>query len=119
MGNIIGIDLGEKNVGVAVSDETETIATGLDRIRPANLDELISNIKDIITRYDAQELVVGLPLNMNGSKGKAAETVIDFVDKLKDSLSIKISTFDERLTTKQGEAILISANMSIWRLRWI
>jgi putative holliday junction resolvase len=112
MGRIVGLDLGEKRIGVAISDETATISNAIDTIRVTNIKDLIKRISKIVISHAAEEVVIGLPLNMNGSKGLQADKAINFAERLGKSLSCKVLTFDERLTTAQGEAILISANMS-------
>jgi len=109
---IIGLDLGEKRIGVAVSDETATISNAVDTIIGLSAKDLIKRISEMALSYGAEEVVIGLPLNMNGSEGPQADKAISFAEKLRKSLSCKVLTFDERLTTAQGEAILISADMS-------
>jgi putative holliday junction resolvase len=112
MPRIIGLDLGTKRIGVAVSDETKTISTAVQTIDVSNIKESIKRVRELVISYAAEEVVVGLPLNMNASKGPQADKAIYFAEKLKTSLSCRVSTFDERLTTAQGEAILIYADMS-------
>lgn len=112
MGRIIGLDLGEKRIGVAISDETATISNAIDTIKVTGIRDSINRISEIAGLHAAEEIVIGLPLNMNGTKGPQAERAISFAEKLEKKVSCKISTFDERLTTAQGEAILISADMS-------
>ncbi len=112
MARIIGLDLGQKRIGVAVSDETKTISTAIDTLLVSSIKDSVKKIKEMVIAYAADEIVIGLPLNMNGSMGPQADKVIAFANKLGESVSCKISTFDERLTTAQGEAILISADMS-------
>ena len=112
MARIIGLDLGEKRIGVAVSDETATISNAVDTIIGLSAKDLIKRISEMALSYGAEEVVIGLPLNMNGSKGPQADKAISFAEKLQRSISCRVSTFDERLTTAQGEAILISADMS-------
>jgi putative holliday junction resolvase len=112
LARIIGLDLGQKRIGVAVSDETKTISTAIDTLSVSSIKNSVKKIKEISVAYGADEIVIGLPLNMNGSKGPQADKVLAFANKLRESVSCKISTFDERLTTAQGEAILVSADMS-------
>lgn len=112
MSRILGVDIGERRIGLAISDETRTIARGLGSITVGSFNDTISRIKDIISRYKIEAVIVGLPLNMNGSIGPQAKKAINFADRLKKNLSAAVSTFDERLTTKQGEAILLQADMS-------
>ena len=97
---------------MAISDESGTIARGVETIAVRGIRDTISRIGDIVNQHKIKEVVVGLPLNMNGSIGPAAKKAIDFADKLKENLSVAVSTFDERLTTAQGEAILLQADLS-------
>ncbi|NQT95925.1 MAG: Holliday junction resolvase RuvX [Candidatus Omnitrophica bacterium] len=112
MGRVIGIDFGERRIGIAVSDETETISSVVSGIEVGSIKDCIDNVKAAAEEYKAKEIVVGLPINMDGSKGPSAEKAINFCEKLKQELSIPVLTYDERLTTKQGESILLSADMS-------
>lgn len=112
MSRILALDIGEVRIGVAISDESGTIARGVETIAVRGIRDTISRIGDIVNQHKIKEVVVGLPLNMNGSIGPAAKKAIDFADKLKENLSVAVSTFDERLTTAQGEAILLQADLS-------
>jgi len=108
---IIGLDIGEKRIGIAVSDQTQTIAQALE-VLESNTRRLIARLQEMISSHDIEEIVVGLPLNMDGSKGPQAEKAIELAQTLSNSLKIKVTTFDERLTTKQGQDILLQADMS-------
>jgi putative holliday junction resolvase len=112
MARIIGLDLGEKRIGVSVSDETMTISTAIDTIAVSGLKDSIRKINHIILAYKAQAVVIGLPLNMNGSKGPQADKALRFAKRLEQCCGCKVLTFDERLTTVQGERVLLSADMS-------
>jgi len=112
MARIIGIDIGERRIGMAISDESQTMARGIEAIDVKGKAECVLKIKDIAEKFNACEAIVGLPLNMNGSKGPQAKKAIVFINSLKEKLSIPVTAFDERLTTKQGERILIEADMS-------
>jgi len=116
---ILGLDIGEKRIGVAISDELEIMAHGLRVLTRkglgeshAKLSEDIKDLKGIIEDCKVEEIIVGLPINMNGTMGDAANRVIEFVRSLKSNISIPVKTWDERLTTSQGEKILISADVS-------
>lgn len=109
---LLGLDIGERRIGVAISDGTQTIARGLETITVDCIHDTINRIKDIITEYKVEEVIVGLPLKMNGTIGPAAKKAVNFTDKLKKNLPVAVSTFDERFTTKQGEALLLQADMS-------
>jgi len=112
LARVLGLDLGSKRIGVAISDETLTISSALQVIPGDNTNRAINNIKEIINERGISRIVIGLPLNMNGSKGPKAIEALEFADKLKEKLSIDVVTFDERLTTKQGEDMLIRADVS-------
>ena len=112
MARVIALDLGQKRIGVAISDETETISSSLTTIPGDNTNRAIKGIKEIIDSRDVLKVIIGLPLNMNGSEGPKAMEALEFADKLRKKLLIDVVTFDERLTTKQGEDMLIQADVS-------
>lgn len=108
----MALDVGDKNIGLAVSDETETIAIGLGVIQRTSITEDIEKLKSIIEENYIEKIVVGMPINMNGTIGFQGEKVINFIDKIKDIFKIPIVTWDERLTTVIAEKILIKADIS-------
>ena len=112
MARVIALDLGQKRIGVAISDETETISSPLTIIPGDNTNRAIKSIKEIIDSRDVLRVIIGLPLNMNGSKGPKAMEALEFAENLRKKLLIDVVTFDERLTTKQGEDMLIQADVS-------
>lgn len=109
----LALDLGERRIGVAISDPMGIIAQGygtLDgRDEPS---EIIGKLKEIITMESVNEVVVGLPLNMDGSEGRKAKEVLEFAEKLRTDLGIVVKTQDERLTTMQVERVMIEADTS-------
>lgn len=110
---IMGLDIGSKRIGVAISDESAKIASGLSVIkRRPQLEDDINMITELIKRHNVKEIVVGLPLNMDGSQGTQAEGVNLFIENLKSHTDIPVASWDERLTTLQGEKILIEADLS-------
>ncbi len=112
MARILGLDLGTKRIGVAVSDESQVISFTAETMNVTNIKASLSHITGLIKHYNADKVVIGLPLNMNGTKGPQAEKALDFAKRLQHRVSAEVLTFDERLTTSQGEQILISADMS-------
>jgi len=112
MQRILALDLGEKRIGVAVSDPLNITAQSVGRIDRQNLKSDFKKIEGFIKEYGACRLVVGLPLNMNGTQGKSANLAIDFVNKLKREIHIEVEMVDERLTTAQGERVFLEADMS-------
>lgn len=109
---ILGIDFGEKRIGLAIANPILSIAQPLSVLQRKNIDTDIKELEGIIKEYDIEEIVLGLPLNMNGSKGKKAQEAIDFGELLKERLKLKISFYDERLSTAQGERVLLQADLT-------
>lgn len=111
---IIGLDLGTKTLGVAVSDNTETIATGLTTLRfEENKPEMIINdLKEIIDYYNAGLIIIGLPKNMNNTIGDAVDRTRKFIKVLNNNFDIKVEEQDERLSSVSANNMLISADIS-------
>ena len=111
---IIGLDLGTKTLGVAVSDNTETISTGLTTLRfEENKPEMIiDDLKEIINYYNAGLIVIGLPKNMNNTLGDAVLRTRAFIKILNNNFDIKVVEQDERLSSVSANNLLISADVS-------
>ncbi|MGB2783644.1 MAG: Holliday junction resolvase RuvX [Atribacterota bacterium] len=109
---ILGIDSGEKRIGISISDELGITAQGLPTIKSANEIEDLKNIKEIIDQYGVEKIVLGLPINMNGSLGEQAKKAISFAEKLKSSFQLPVELEDERLTTSKAEKFLIETDRS-------
>ena len=110
----LGLDLGSKTLGIAISDMTNTIATIYTTLRFDEDDygSLISQLKDIILKNDIDVIVLGLPKNMNNTLGKRAEITLDFKEKLEKKLDVKVALMDERLTSVISNNVMIEADMS-------
>ena len=110
----LGIDLGSKTVGLAMSDTTLTIASSFKTIFFDNEDYLstIDEIKNIIKEYDIQKIILGLPKNMNNTIGERDEITIKYQKILEDNVNIPVILFDERLTSVISNSILIEADIS-------
>ncbi|MBE3579619.1 MAG: Holliday junction resolvase RuvX [Caldanaerobacter subterraneus] len=104
---VLGLDVGDKTIGVAISDVSSTIAQGITTIRRKSFVEDAKAIEEIVKKYSVEKVVVGLPKNMNGSIGPQGEKVIKFGEKLREVLRIPVVFWDERLTTLQAERFLI------------
>ena len=96
---LIGLDLGSKRIGVSICDEKQLIATPLKTINRNTLNELISQLKMIIYENDIKGIIVGNPLNMDGSSGRSAQSVKDTSQKIEENINIPICLWDERLST--------------------
>ena len=96
---LIGLDLGSKRVGVSICDEKQLIATPLKTINRNTLNDLIAEIKVIIDENDIKGIVIGNPLNMDGSSGRSAQSVKDISQNIEKNINIPICLWDERLST--------------------
>ena len=108
---ILGLDLGDKTIGVAVSDALGYTAQGLKVIKRQNLANDLKELNKIIADYQIGKIVVGLPRNMDGSIGPQAKKVYRFIELLGAEFGLPIISVDERLTTKAAEAILLEGNL--------
>jgi putative Holliday junction resolvase len=109
---VLGLDHGTKRIGVAISDETKMIAQPLEFILAHPLENVLARLREIISEKPVELIVVGMPRNMDGTYGPAAEKVREFVDALKQALPVPIRTWDERLTSAQANRMLIAADVS-------
>ena len=96
---LIGLDLGSKRIGVSICDEKQLIATPLKSIHKNTFNELIADLKKIIDENDIKGIVIGNPLNMDGSLGRSAQSVKDTSQKIEENINIPICLWDERLST--------------------
>lgn len=110
----LGLDLGSKTLGVALSDTTNTIASSLKTIffKEDDYNSLIEPIRELINEYDISKIVLGLPKNMNNTLGPRAELSYSFKKLLEDNFNIEVILEDERLTTVISNNIMIKADMS-------
>jgi putative Holliday junction resolvase len=109
---ILGIDYGEKRVGLAISSPVGFIAQGLPTIERIEGTDYLEELADVIKEKEVDEIVVGLPKNMNGSIGEKAEEVFVLVETLKSKFNLPVHTFDERLTTVRAHRAMTGAKMS-------
>lgn len=109
---ILGLDVGEKRIGVALSDPLGITAQGLSVINRSRVPEDVAAIKTIIEQNEVETIVVGLPLNMKGEQGPQAQRVKSFVWRLREKTDVPVAWVDERLTTVQGERALRLSNAS-------
>src|ERR1700710_2771320 len=108
---VLAIDHGTKRMGIAISDELGVIAHPLEFILAEPFAAFLTRLKEIIRDKQVEELVVGMPRNMDGSYGPAALKVKEFVGVLKESIAMPIKLWDERLTSTQANRYLIQANV--------
>ena len=96
---LIGIDLGSKRIGLGICDEYRKIATPYKTLNKTNIDDLIKYLKEIIDENNIKGIVVGNPINMDGSIGKSSQSVKDTINNIEKSIDIPICLWDERLST--------------------
>ena len=110
----MGLDLGSKTLGIAVSDTTKTISTVLTtlRFKDENYDSLLEPLKKIISDEQVSKIILGYPKNMDNSIGERALITLEFKKKLEDAFNIEVIMEDERLTSVISNNILIEADLS-------
>lgn len=109
---ILGLDPGEKRIGVAISDPLGITAQGLEVISYSDTDQALNRIYEICLGYSVEKIVVGNPLNMSGSKGSASEQAEIFADSLSSKTGLPVEMLDERLTSGSAEKTLIAGGAS-------
>ncbi|MDY6826387.1 MAG: Holliday junction resolvase RuvX [Bacillota bacterium] len=109
---ILGLDPGEKRIGVAVTDPLGLTAQGISVISYDRLEDALNEIEGICRHYEVTEVVVGNPLKMNGSRGTASEKAEKFAEKLRRKLDLPVILIDERLTTAGAERTMIAGGAS-------
>ena len=109
---VIGIDLGSKRIGIALSDSDLTVATPLDVVeRSGNVGKDHIAILKITDEWEVQKIIVGLPISLDGTLGPSAQSVMDEIKMLRGVTDIPIETHDERFTTVTAEQILLQQNV--------
>ena len=111
MKRLLGLDIGNKTIGVSVSDPLGITAQGVTTIKRASKVEDVEALKALIDKYDVEKLTVGLPKNMNNTLGFQAKRTMNYADYLKEALNMEIVYVDERLTTSGAEAVLIEGGV--------
>ncbi len=96
---LIGLDLGSKRIGVSICDEKQSIATPLKTLNKTSADNLINELKMIIEENSIKGIIIGYPINMDGSLGRSAQSVHDISNNLDKNLNIDVCLWDERLST--------------------
>jgi putative Holliday junction resolvase len=103
---ILGLDVGDRRIGVAISDPGEILASPLTTITNEDSQNAIDAIIRLVDQYDVKQIVIGLPYSLDGSIGRQANKVMDFVDRLSKGTKASIETWDERLSTVAVEHLL-------------
>lgn len=108
----LGLDYGDRRIGVALSDELGWTAQALEVIRRTNPADDLARIAGLVRTHEVKEVVVGLPKNMNGTIGPRGEICMAFADRLREQLDVPVVLWDERLSTVSAERTLIEADIN-------
>jgi len=109
---IMGLDVGSKTIGVAISDELGITAQGFKTIKRKAMEDDFRELYAIISQFQIEKIVVGLPKNMDGSLGKQAEFVLGWIEDFKNKIQLPVETWDERLSTVEATKTLLKADLS-------
>lgn len=109
---IMALDVGDRTIGVAASDELGIAAHPVTVIRRTSLEADLRRVRELVEEYEASEVVVGLPISMAGGEGTQAQKVREFIESLEPAIPVPVVTWDERLTTAQAEKIMIAGDAS-------
>ena len=109
---VMGLDMGTKRIGVAMSDERGVTATALKTLKRIGLQKDMEGLKSLVEEYSVGAVVVGMPLNMDGSMGPKAKGVEAFIARLASELRVPVSAWDERLSTVAVTRVLLEADVS-------
>ena len=106
MSKVLAVDWGERRIGVAVSDPTRLLARALPTIYTDNPKDAVRQVASVVTEEEVEEIVVGLPLNMDGSRGEAAESAEKMARRLREATRLPVRMWDERLTSSEARRML-------------
>lgn len=109
---LLGLDLGDKTIGIALSDVSWIISSPLVLIKRTAFKKDLEQLQEIITKHNICALIIGLPVNMNGTQGSQAEKVLQFVGKMAETITTPIVMWDERLSTMAVTRTLLEADVS-------
>ena len=112
---ILGLDVGSKTIGLAVSDPLGITAQGLQTIRRKNKRTDFEQLEGVIRKYEVAEIVVGYPLHMSGAEGRQSERMAQFAEELRQRFGLPVHLWDERLSSAQANRLLRDAELSIKR----
>ncbi|MBM4293686.1 MAG: Holliday junction resolvase RuvX [Deltaproteobacteria bacterium] len=116
---VLGLDVGEKRIGVAVSDPLGITAQGLGVLHRKDRDTDLARLQEMVRDYRVVKIVVGVPRHMDGRPGKQAQEILDLAAALGEALAAEVVPWDERLTTREAERVLIQADLSRRRRRQV
>lgn len=109
---ILGIDYGEKRVGLAISDPLGFTAQGLDPIFRKDARTFLADLSKVCRDLEVDEIVIGMPINMNGTFGPKAKEIQELVPKIEEKIKVSVKTWDERLTSREAGRLMIEEGLS-------
>ncbi|WP_366922559.1 Holliday junction resolvase RuvX [Metallumcola ferriviriculae] len=109
---LMGLDVGDKTIGVAVSDLLGLTAQGVETVRRDEKIDYWQRLAALCSQYEVEKIVVGMPRNMNGTYGPRAEKTEEFIEQLQDKIPLSVETWDERLSTVAAQRTLLDADLS-------
>lgn len=109
---VLGLDVGDRTIGVAISDPLGFTAQGITTIKRKNIEYDIEEVLKICREYNVDTIISGMPKNMNGTIGTQGEKVMEFCDKLKENIEVPLKYWDERLTTVAAHKAMLEADLS-------
>jgi len=112
MGRLLGLDLGSRNVGIAISDESAILAVPHSVINRIPEDDFFKKLEDIVRNENIEKIIVGLPLNMNATQGERAMDAQRVSQNIEKKLNLPVVLWDERLPTREAENALIKMDVS-------
>lgn len=110
---VLGLDVGSKTIGMAVSDPLGFTAQGLQTIRRKNKRSDFEQLANVLRKYEVSEIVVGYPLRLSGIEGNQSEKMLVFAEELRKKFGLPVHLWDERLTSSQANRLLRDAELSI------
>jgi putative holliday junction resolvase len=108
----LGLDVGDKHIGVALSDETATLASGLETIQRRGPRKDVRAVVELVRRHEVREVVVGLPRTLEGTVGPQAQKVLEFMESLRPQAGVPVVPWDERFTSVVANQALIEGSVS-------
>ena len=108
---ILGLDVGDKKIGVSLSDPTFLIAQGLKLYRRNSLEDDLREFKKIVEEYEICEIVIGLPKDLSGGIGKRAQAVMGLADRIRESVDVPVTLWDERFSTNEAHRVFDEAQV--------
>jgi putative Holliday junction resolvase len=116
---ILALDVGEKRIGLAVSDPLGITAQGLEVLKRQDPETDLARLVEVARQWGVQEIVLGLPRHLDGRPGQAVPEILELGRRLQAALGVKVATRDERLTTAEAERVLLQADLSRRRRRQV